>query len=124
MGVILYELLTGSRPFSGPMMKVIFGHMKTPPPPFAEKNPAAAVPPAVEHVVMRCLAKDPADRFASARELADALVAGHPGARPSAPPRPPPHAPLARAARQPPTEGRRLRHFHAVGASSRSIEAD
>ena len=103
VGVILYELLTGSRPFSGTTMQVIFGHMKTPPPPLAEKNPAAAVPPAVEHVVMRCLAKAPADRFASARELAEVLRRLDPGTRAGQPlPSIPPTALLARRQTPPP----------------------
>ncbi len=69
VGVTLYEFLTGYRPFAGP--RAVFDHIHTPPPPFAEKNPLVRVPRAVERVVMRCLAKDPADRPQSARDLVE-----------------------------------------------------
>ena len=71
VGVILYELLTGHRPFTGPIIRVIYHHVNTPPPSFAERNPNVAIPPEVEQVVMRCLAKDPDDRPQSPRELAE-----------------------------------------------------
>jgi len=69
VGVILYEFLTGHRPFTGPITRVLYNHLYTPPPSFAERNPNVSVPPEVERVVMRCLAKDPRDRPQSAREL-------------------------------------------------------
>ena len=69
IGVLLYELLTGSRPFSGHIHGVMYHHLHTPPPPFAETNPAVAVPPGVEALVLRCLAKRPEDRPQTAREL-------------------------------------------------------
>ncbi|HEV3167297.1 MAG TPA: bifunctional serine/threonine-protein kinase/formylglycine-generating enzyme family protein [Isosphaeraceae bacterium] len=72
VGVMLYEFLTGQRPFIGP--KTLYDHLHTPPPPFAARNPSATVPPEVERVVMRCLAKNPNDRPASARELAQEFL--------------------------------------------------
>ncbi|MBV8556342.1 MAG: SUMF1/EgtB/PvdO family nonheme iron enzyme [Planctomycetaceae bacterium] len=69
VGVILYEFLTGHRPFTGPITRVLYNHLYTPPPSFAKRNPNVFVPPEVERVVMRCLAKDPRDRPQSAREL-------------------------------------------------------
>jgi serine/threonine-protein kinase len=86
VGIILYEMLTGSRPFSGQLAKVIYNQLYTPPPPFAEKNPDAKYPPELEAVVLRCLAKNPDDRYQSARELGEAfhralpagIAAGHP----------------------------------------------
>ncbi len=71
VGVILYELLTGYRPFSGPIIRVLYNHVSTPPPSFAERNPSVVVPPEIERVVMRCLEKDPNLRPQSARELAE-----------------------------------------------------
>jgi serine/threonine protein kinase len=71
VGVMLYEFLTGFRPFSGPPAVVVSDTLRTPPPPFHKINPAAQVPPAVEKVVLRCLAKKPQDRPQSARELAE-----------------------------------------------------
>jgi serine/threonine-protein kinase len=73
VGIILYEMLTGFRPFSGQLAKVIYNQLYTPPPPFVEKNPEAKVPPRVEGVVLRCLAKSPDARYQSARELAEAF---------------------------------------------------
>jgi eukaryotic-like serine/threonine-protein kinase len=72
VGVMLYEFLTGYRPFSGP--STIYDHLHTPPPPFAVKNPEAQAPPELERLVMRCLEKNPQDRPQSARELAEELL--------------------------------------------------
>ena len=74
VGVILYEFLTGHRPFSGPIARVLYNHVNTPPPSFAECNPSVVVPPKVEQIVMRCLAKNPDDRPQSAQELAEELA--------------------------------------------------
>lgn len=71
IGVILYELLAGRRPFGG--NGILYNHLCTPPPPLAEANPRAEVPPAVEQVVMRCLAKDPGQRPQTAHQLAEAF---------------------------------------------------
>jgi serine/threonine protein kinase/formylglycine-generating enzyme required for sulfatase activity len=69
VGLILYELLTGQRPFGGSVNSLIYKHTMVAPPPFAELNPNADVPAEVERVVMKCLAKSPADRPQSPREL-------------------------------------------------------
>src|SRR5690606_6317126 len=50
---------------------VAMQHVTANPPPPSHLNPA--IPPEVEEIVLRALAKDPADRFASAGALADAL---------------------------------------------------
>jgi serine/threonine protein kinase len=71
VGVMLYEFLTGYRPFTGPTGRLISDTLHTPPPPFATINPKVQVPPEVERVVMRCLAKKPEDRPQSPRELAE-----------------------------------------------------
>jgi serine/threonine-protein kinase len=72
VGVILYELLTGRMPFSGrSTMDILLAHATESPPPFSEVGAADWVPPAIEAVVQSCLAKLPADRPASARELAE-----------------------------------------------------
>ena len=70
VGVILYEFLTGRRPFEGPLSRQLYDHLHTPPPSFAVRNPVVTVPPAVERVVLRCLAKNPADRPQTAHALA------------------------------------------------------
>ena len=72
-GLILYELLTGRRAFEGrsaaAVMAAILEHE---PPAIASQN--QRVPPALEDVVRTCLAKDPAERWQSIRELKHALA--------------------------------------------------
>src|SRR4051812_45785853 len=72
VGAILFELLAGKLPFSGTStMDVLLAHATQEPPRFDEVCAAGQVPPAVEEVVMACLAKDPNDRPSSARDLAE-----------------------------------------------------
>jgi len=70
VGLILYEMLTGYRAFGGNVSALIVQHTTVAPSPFAVVNPQARVPQAVEQVVLRCLAKAPADRPQSPSELA------------------------------------------------------
>ena len=83
VGVMLYEFLTGHRPFPGRTAQ--YSHSFVPPPPFAETNPEVRVPAAVEAMVMRCLAKAPADRPQSAHELADEFLRALPPSLPNVP---------------------------------------
>ncbi len=71
LGVVVYEWLCGSRPFSGEFFAVMYQHVNVPPPPLREKIPE--ISPAVEHVVLRALAKDPQQRFATIEDFAKAL---------------------------------------------------
>jgi serine/threonine protein kinase len=72
LGVVLYELLAGNVPFRGVTpMHVAMDHIQTPPPPLPARPDLT---PAVEAVVLRALAKDPALRFSSAGELAQELA--------------------------------------------------
>jgi len=92
-GALLFELATGRPPFFGPPSEVRHAHGNLRPP---RPSSLAALPPAVEAVLLRCLAKVPADRFATASELRAALAAAF-SALPeapsgSAPQRPPPGA--------------------------------
>ena len=74
LGVILYELLTGVRPFAADSLAgVRHNIMHLDPAPPGQLN--AEVPPGLDHAVMRALAKNPAARFASARAMHDALTA-------------------------------------------------
>jgi len=72
-GVVLFEMLTGRLPFpDAEVGALIDAHLNRPPPRLAEAG-GRNVPPAVESAVLRCLAKLPRDRPASARALADLL---------------------------------------------------
>ena len=73
VGVMAYEMLTGAPPFTGAPQVVIAAHISTAPAPLASVAPE--VPPALAAIVMRCLAKDPADRFQTADELLEAIEA-------------------------------------------------
>jgi serine/threonine protein kinase len=71
-GIVLHEALTGRRLFKGanPVHTVeLIEHLRIPPP--SKLNPA--VPPRLDEIVLRCLQRDPDDRFQSALEIADAL---------------------------------------------------
>ncbi|HEY7347502.1 MAG TPA: serine/threonine-protein kinase [Ktedonobacterales bacterium] len=71
LGVMVYEWLSGSLPFEGSPADQAKQHLTAAPPPLRGKAPT--ISPAVERVVMRTLAKDPAKRFASIRAFAAAL---------------------------------------------------
>ena len=73
VGVLGYELLTGAPPFSGTPQQVITQHLTTPPAPIGSKR--ADVPEPLADVITRALAKDPAERPQSAREMIAALEA-------------------------------------------------
>jgi beta-lactam-binding protein with PASTA domain len=72
IGVILYELLTGVVPFEGETaVAIAFKQVSAEPYPPSALNPA--LPPSLDAVVLRALAKDPAQRYANADELIAAL---------------------------------------------------
>ncbi len=72
LAVVVYEWLTGERPFQGSFTEVASQHLFTPPPPLREKVPG--IEPAVEQVVLTALAKDPKERFGSVRAFANAFI--------------------------------------------------
>jgi hypothetical protein len=73
LGVVLYELLTGTVPFNGiTLPEVCVKIASHPPPPLRAVRPD--IPPAVEAIVLKCLEKDRARRYADVAELAVALV--------------------------------------------------
>jgi len=75
LGCVLYEMLTGEPPFSGPTAQAIVAKVMTDDPrPPAELR--RSIPPAVEEATLTALEKLPADRFASAAEFARALEGG------------------------------------------------
>ncbi|WP_263429956.1 serine/threonine-protein kinase [Nannocystis pusilla] len=104
-GIIAYELLTGRLPFndSNPI-RLVAQHLHATPTPLRQVAPDADIPAAVEEVVLKALAKSPADRHPSMEAFAAALsaipadasdtaapVAAVP--EPAPPPAPPPPAP-------------------------------
>jgi serine/threonine-protein kinase len=72
LGVILYELLAGRRPFRGESSEEVFGQILSPEPP-PPVSRIAPIDPRLEHIVMRCLEKEPAARY-TAGELANDLA--------------------------------------------------
>lgn len=72
LAAVIYEWLTGNSPFSGSFVEVATQHTLAPPPPIRELVPS--ISPAVESTILKALAKDPAQRFASVQEFADAFA--------------------------------------------------
>jgi serine/threonine protein kinase len=72
LGVILYELLTGTEPFRGDPAQVIAAIVADPVPPPRTRNPD--IPEALEAVIMRALEKDPNKRFPDVRAFTKALA--------------------------------------------------
>lgn len=74
LGIILYQMLTGRPPFDSPdsdLVAIIYKHLEMKPDPISELN--LEVPPAVEAVVMKALAKNPDDRYQNALAMSNAL---------------------------------------------------
>jgi TolB-like protein len=73
LGCVLYEMLAGEPPFTGPTPQAVIARRLTEPVPHLRS--VREVPVALEQVVTRALARAPADRFATAAEFAEALAA-------------------------------------------------
>lgn len=73
LGVLLYELLSGNVPFAGSTaLGVLHRHLYEPPRPV--RGPRPEIPPELERLLLRLLAKDPQDRPGSAQEVYEALT--------------------------------------------------
>ena len=78
MGVILYELYTGTLPFNSKnVYKVITAHINNEPPPPRERN--SLISHELEELILWCLEKDPSDRPSTAAELTKAYLGAHDG---------------------------------------------
>lgn len=74
LGVVFYNLVTGKLPFDAETpIALVMMHISQDPPPPSEANPL--LPPAIENVILRMLAKEPNDRYAQATDLARDLSA-------------------------------------------------
>ena len=70
-GCVLYEMITGRRPFTGKsQLTIVAAILEKDPQPITSLQPLT---PALEHVVLRCLIKDPDERWQTARDLAREL---------------------------------------------------
>lgn len=67
LGVVLYQMVTGHTPFRGSTPQVMHAHVYQPPP---APSSVAEVSPAMEAIILRTLAKDPHDRYATGAALA------------------------------------------------------
>ncbi len=73
LGVIVYEMITGQQPYQADTpMQVMLKHITEPVPRISEAS--ESLPPAVEPVIMRVLAKDPKERYESAAEFAQQFL--------------------------------------------------
>lgn len=84
LGVMLYEMATGKPPFDADTpIAIVVKHIQAPLPLPRHLNPD--LPEAVEYVILKALAKDPADRFQTAREMVAALQSVIPATLPGQP---------------------------------------
>lgn len=101
IGVTLYRMLTGFLPFQSQnsVYEVQRKHIELPPPPLFVLAPEAGIPPSIQAIVLRALAKRPDERQASAWELGEELFVAH-------------EAEAGRASRSPGArEEQTMRHF-------------
>jgi serine/threonine protein kinase len=75
LGLVTYEMLTGKLPFTGrSQQEVMIARLKSEPMPIRKMRPDLNLPAGVDRVILRALALEPADRYPSAPEFAEALA--------------------------------------------------
>lgn len=71
-GIVLYEIFTGGLPWvSASAMDLLLKHVNEPPAPPSARWPE--IPPELERIILRCLAKDPDERYPRVQELLENL---------------------------------------------------
>jgi serine/threonine protein kinase len=80
LGIVAYEWFCGARPFHGSYAEIAVKHRLTPPPPLREH--LSMLPPDIEYVMLKALAKQPEERFASVSAFAVALEQAYQGILP------------------------------------------
>jgi len=71
--VVLYEMFTGSLPFEGDSpLAVVLKHVKEKPPSPQAKNPK--IDPKIAAIILRCMQKEPGDRYQTVNDLYEALT--------------------------------------------------
>lgn len=73
LGVVLYQMLAGERPFGGTPMMVAIQNMTLTPPRIAERVPGIAVDQRLEAIALKLMQRDPGDRYQNAAEVLAAL---------------------------------------------------
>jgi serine/threonine protein kinase len=73
LGIVMYEALVGFPPFDGPDAFAV-GYKQVHEAPVPPQQVNSEIPGVINEIVMRCLSKSPADRYARANDLADALI--------------------------------------------------
>src|SRR5437879_4282239 len=82
LGCVLYEMLAGEPPYTGPSAQVVIAKRFTDPVPSVRRL-RETIPPAIDGAVSKALGKAPADRFGTAAQFAEALTSsGAPAVRP------------------------------------------
>ncbi|MCK6513280.1 serine/threonine protein kinase [Myxococcota bacterium] len=72
MGVMMYQLAVGHVPFRGGLQTILYQHMHEVPPHPTELN--KRLPPTFGDIIMRCLEKNPSQRYSNCRELQEAIA--------------------------------------------------
>jgi serine/threonine protein kinase len=74
LGIIMYEMFSGRLPFEAPSaVEILTKHIGEPPPPLRKQGSSERIHPAIEQIVLKCLAKDPKDRYSSTLEIIEDL---------------------------------------------------
>jgi serine/threonine-protein kinase len=78
LGIMMYEMLAGKVPFERPSsVNILMAHVGEPPPPMRAVNPHIVISPNFEELVMRCIAKDPNERYTTMDAVLQAIKQAH-----------------------------------------------